>query len=127
MRIAVVVLLGVIGCASGPKPEKMWMDQYEGLRQIPDMGTRVNMLTNLIRTAAYAGDGAAVKRFLRDFEGDPRHDELAVEAVKYLRESKPEHAMLVAESIEDELRRETILADLRPKKNDEKKSEEAKP
>ncbi|MGL6075602.1 MAG: hypothetical protein ACRC8S_15720 [Fimbriiglobus sp.] len=122
--VASLALLAVVGCFS-PRPEKVWMDQYEGLRQIPDMNTRVNMLTGIMRSAAYSGDAAAVKRFLKDFRGDPRHDELAAECARYIKETKLEDAEMIANLIEDEQRRAYTLSELKPKpKDDDTKPDE---
>jgi hypothetical protein len=110
-----------VGCL-GKMPEKIWMDQYKGLSQLPDPNTRLNVLAQITESAAYAGDAAAVKRFLKDFREDPRHDDLAARCAKHLAGQKLADGEEIADLIFDKTRREATLAEIRPKP--EKKDDE---
>lgn len=96
------------------------MDQYRGLAQLPDPSTRMNVLANITESAAFSGDAAAVKRFLKDFEKDPRHDDLAARCAGHLSAQNGEDAVMVANLIEDKQRRTSVLADVSPKKEEPK-------
>ena len=118
MRLTCLALLAVSvsGCAFfAPLPKQIWLDQYQGLSKLPDGTTRLNVLAQVTASAAYDGDAAAVKRFLKDFRGDPRHDDLAAKCAAQLAGKDMAGAEAVAESIEDPARRAEALDKLRPK------------
>ena len=117
MRVTIVVLLAftVPGCAFfAPLPKQIWLDQYHGLSKLPDGNTRLSVLAQVTASAAYDGDAAAVKRFLKDFRGDPRHDDLAAKCATQLAGKDLAGAEAVAGSIEDPARRAEALDKLRP-------------
>jgi len=116
MRVTFLVLLAasVSGCAFfAPLPKQIWLDQYRGLSNLPDGNARLTALAQVTTSAAYDGDTAAVKRFLKDFRGDPRHDDLAARCAAQLAEKDAAGATEVAESIEDTGRRVEALGKLR--------------
>jgi hypothetical protein len=93
----------------------MWVEQYRGLRNIPDATMARNMLANLCESAAYAGDAGAVLMILRDLEDEPqRHDELAARCVGHLARQDLSGAELVLDRIEDEGLRAGAAAKLKP-------------
>ncbi len=115
MRVACLALLAasVSGCAFfAPLPKQIWLDQYRGLSKLPDGTTRLNVLAQVTASAAYDGDTAAVRRFLKDFRGDPRHDDLAAKCAVQLAGKDAAGAVAVAESIESPERRAEALAKL---------------
>ena len=123
MRYACLVVLAAAlpGCAFfAPLPKQIWLDQYKGVAQLPDSNVRLNALANVTESAAYDGDAAAVKRFLKDFRGDPRHDDLAAKCAAHLVGKDQDGndkvgAEEIAELIDDPARRAETLAKLRPK------------
>ena len=118
MRYAWLALIAasMSGCAFfAPLPKKIWLDQYTGLAQLPDPGTRLNVLAQVTESAAYDGDAAAVKRFLKDFRGDPRHDDLAAKCAQRLAGKDMGDAEAVAGLIDDPARRAETLVKIRPK------------
>ena len=118
MRTVLLALIAasISGCAFfAPLPKKIWLDQYNGLAQLPDPGTRLNVLSQVTESAAYDGDTAAVKRFLKDFRGDPRHDDLAAKCAVQLAEKDVGDAESVANLIDDANRRAETLEKLRAK------------
>ena len=118
MRVACLALLAVSasGCAFfAPLPKQIWLDQYRGLSQLPDGNARLTALAQVTTSAAYDGDAAAVKRFLKDFRGDPRHDDLAAKCAIQLAEKDMADAESVANLIESPGRRSETLDKLRPK------------
>lgn len=121
MRAVLLALIAasISGCAFfAPLPKKIWLDQYNGLAQLPDPGTRLNVLAQVTESAAYDGDAAAVKRFLKDFRGDPRHDDLAAKCAQRLVGKSLADAEAVAGLIDDPARRAETLAKIRPKVED---------
>ncbi len=128
MRVTLVALLAVTvsGCAFfAPLPKQIWLDQYHGLSKLPDGATRLNVLAQVTASAAYDGDTAAVKRFLKDFRGDPRHDDLAAKCATQLAAKDMAGAESVAASIEDPARRAEALDKLRPKPEEPVKKDSA--
>ena len=118
MRVACLALLAVSasGCAFfAPLPKQFWLDQYHGLSKLPDGNTRLTVLAQVTASAAYDGDAAAVKRFLKDFRGDPRHDDLAAKCAVQLAEKDVADGVSVAKTIEDPERRAETLDKLRSK------------
>ncbi len=118
MRTVLLALIAasISGCAFfAPLPKKIWLDQYNGLAQLPDPGTRLNVLSQVTESAAYDGDAAAVKRFLKDFRGDPRHDDLAAKCAQRLVGKSLPDAEAVAGLIDDPARRAETLVKIRPK------------
>ena len=118
MRAVLLALIAAScsGCAFfAPLPKKIWLDQYNGLAQLPDPGTRLNVLAQVTESAAYDGDAAAVKRFLKDFRGDPRHDDLAAKCAQRLAGKDMADAEAVANLIDDPARRAETLVKIRPK------------
>lgn len=118
MRVTFVLLLAasLSGCAFfAPLPKQIWLDQYHGLSKLPDGSTRLNVLAQVTTSAAYDGDTAAVKRFLKDFRGDVRHDTLAAKCAEQLAGKDMAGAVAVAESIENPEHRAEALDKLRPK------------
>ena len=118
MRVTCLALIAATfpGCAFfAPLPKKIWLDQYNGLAQLPDPGTRLNVLAQVTESAAYDGDAAAVKRFLKDFRGDPRHDDLAAKCAVQLAGKDMADAEAVAGLIDDPARRAETLVKVRPK------------
>ena len=121
MRTVLLALIAasISGCAFfAPLPKKIWLDQYAGLAQLPDPGTRLNVLAQVTESAAYDGDTAAVKRFLKDFRGDPRHDDLAAKCAQRLVGKSLADAEAVAGLIDDPARRAETLVKIRPKVED---------
>jgi hypothetical protein len=118
-----VGLLMLVGCL-GKLPEKIWMDQYKGLAQLPNPEQRMNVLAQITESAAYAGDAAAVKRFLKDFRDDPRHDDLAARCAKHLANKELADGEKIADLIVNDNQRNATLFEIRPKKE---AAEEAKP
>ena len=121
MRTVLLALIAasISGCAFfAPLPKKIWLDQYNGLAQLPDPGTRLNVLSQVTESAAYDGDTAAVKRFLKDFRGDPRHDDLAAKCAQRLVGKSLPDAEAVAGLIDDPARRAETLVKIRPKVED---------
>ena len=118
MRVTCLALLAVSasGCAFfAPLPKQIWLDQYQGLSKLPDGNARLTALAQVTTSAAYDGDAAAVKRFLKDFRGDPRHDDLAAKCAIQLAEKDMGDAELVANLIENPARRSETLNKLRSK------------
>ena len=118
MRVTCLALLAVSasGCAFfAPLPKQIWLDQYHGLSKLPDGNARLTALAQVTTSAAYDGDAAAVKRFLKDFRGDPRHDDLAAKCAIQLAEKDMGDAELVANLIENPARRSETLNKLRSK------------
>jgi hypothetical protein len=73
------------GCAFfAPLPKKIWEDQYRGLDQLPPGDGRLQALASITESAAHDGDAAAVRRFLKDFIGHPKHDDIAARCVAAL-------------------------------------------
>ena len=118
MRVACLTFLAasVSGCAFfAPLPKQVWLDQYRGLSNLPDENARLTALARLTTSAAYDGDTPAVKRFLKDFRGDARHDILAAKCAEQLAGKDMAGAVAVAESIENPEQRAEALDKLRPK------------
>ena len=118
MRYAWLALIAasIHGCAFfAPLPKKIWLDQYNGLSQLPDPGTRLNVLSQVTESAAYDGDAAAVKRFLKDFRDDARHDDLAAKCAQRIAGKDMADAEAVAGLIDDPARRAETLVKVRPK------------
>ncbi len=118
MRVTCLALLAVSasGCAFfAPLPKQIWLDQYHGLSKLPDGNARLTALAQVTTSAAYDGDAAAVKRFLKDFRGDPRHDDLAAKCAVQLAEKDMGDAESVANLIENPARRSETLNKLRSK------------
>lgn len=116
LMLAALLALTTSGCAFfAPLPKQIWLDQYHGLSKLPDGTTRLNVLAQVTASAAYDGDTAAVKRFLKDFRGDPRHDDLAAKCATQLADKDMAGAEAVSGSIEDPDRRAEALGKLHPK------------
>jgi len=120
-----VCLVVVVGCESGPAPKQIWLDQYRGLRAIPDATMARSMLANVCESAAFSGDGAAVVMMLRDLEDEPqRHDELAARCASHLYGHDAEAARRVVGKIGDRTLQAATRDKLFGKKDDAAKGGE---
>ena len=118
MRYAWLALIAasMSGCAFfAPLPKQIWLDQYHGLSQLPDPNTRLTVLAQVTESAAYDGDAAAVKRFLKDFRDDARHDDLAAKCAQRIAGKDLAAADDIAGLIGDPGRRAEALDKLHPK------------
>jgi len=101
-HLTTVVCVCVVGCTSAPPAKKLWVDQYKGLRNIPEPTMARNMLTNICESAAYDGDASAVLMMLRDLRDEPlRHDELAARCAAHLYGRDAESAKRIVAAIGD--------------------------
>ena len=118
--------LVVVGCTSAPPAKKLWVDQYKGLRNIPDPTMARTMLSNVCESAAYDGDASAVVMMLRDLRDEPlRHDELAARCAAHLCGRDAESAKRVVAVIGDRNLQEATRAKLFGKKAE--KTEDGEP
>lgn len=102
--LLLAVLSPAVGCLAAP-PDKLWVDQRNGVRAIPDPARRADMLAAVCESAAQAGDAAAVKMILRDFDDDLRHDDLAGRCAGHLASHSRRAGRAVADRITDDAKR----------------------